>query len=80
MDFLAFEVGEIEEAALKTGEDEELERAYRRQVNSQKIMEGSRRRKISRVPILAGLRSWYRELTGAFLPLRLMMKTGNDYQ
>lgn len=40
MDFLAFEVGEIEEAALKTGEDEELEQAYRRQVNSQKIMEG----------------------------------------
>lgn len=40
MDFLAFEVGEIEEAALKMGEDEELEQAYRRQVNSQKIMEG----------------------------------------
>ena len=40
MDFLAFEVGEIEEAALKTGEDEELEQVYRRQVNSQKIMEG----------------------------------------
>ena len=33
-------MGEIEEAALKTGEDEELEQAYRRQVNSQKIMEG----------------------------------------
>lgn len=40
MDFLAFEVGEIEDAALKPGEDEALEQAYRRQVNSQRIMEG----------------------------------------
>lgn len=40
MDFLAFEVGEIEDAAVKLGEDEALEQAYRRQVNSQRIMEG----------------------------------------
>ena len=40
MDFLAFEVGEIEDAAMKPGEDEALEQAYRRQVNSQRIMEG----------------------------------------
>lgn len=40
MDFLAFEVGEIEDAAVKPGEDEALEQAYRRQVNSQRIMEG----------------------------------------
>lgn len=40
MDFLAFEVGEIEDAAMKPGEDEVLEQAYRRQVNSQRIMEG----------------------------------------
>ena len=41
MDFLAFEVGEIEDAAMKPGEDEALEQAYRRQVNSQRIMEGA---------------------------------------
>lgn len=40
MDFLAFEVGEIEDAAMKPGEDEALEQAYRRQGNSQRIMEG----------------------------------------
>ena len=40
MDFLAFEVGEIEDAAVKPREDEALEQAYRRQVNSQRIMEG----------------------------------------
>ena len=40
MDFLAFEVGEIEDAAMKPGEDEALEQTYRRQVNSQRIMEG----------------------------------------
>ena len=40
MDFLAFEVGEIEDAAMKPREDEALEQAYRRQVNSQRIMEG----------------------------------------
>jgi DNA repair protein RecN (Recombination protein N) len=35
-----FELKEITEAQLKSGEDEELERNYRRMVNSQKIMEG----------------------------------------
>ena len=40
MDFLAFEVGEIEDAAMKPREDEALEQTYRRQVNSQRIMEG----------------------------------------
>ena len=40
MDFLAFEVGEIEDASVKPGEDEALEQAYRWQVNSQRIMEG----------------------------------------
>ncbi len=35
-----FELKEICEANLKSGEDEELERTYRRMVNSQKIMEG----------------------------------------
>jgi len=34
-----FEAGEIEEAALVSGEDEELEKAYRKMVNGQKIME-----------------------------------------
>ena len=38
-DFLAYEVQEIEEAALKPGEDEELETAYRKMSNSQKITE-----------------------------------------
>lgn len=40
MDFLSFEVNEIEEAALKPREDEELEEDYRRLVNGQKILEG----------------------------------------
>lgn len=39
MDFLQFEINEIEEAALKTGEDGELEAEYRRLVNGQKITE-----------------------------------------
>lgn len=38
--FLEFEIGEIEEAALQDGEDEELEESYRRMVNSRKIVEG----------------------------------------
>ena len=38
-DFLTYEVEEIEEATLKPGEDEELETAYRRMSNSQKITE-----------------------------------------
>ena len=38
-DFLSYEVQEIEEASLKVGEDEELEIAYRRMANSQKITE-----------------------------------------
>ncbi len=39
MDFLRFEVNEIGEAALKPGEDEELEQRYRRMVNGRKILE-----------------------------------------
>ena len=39
LDFLEFEVNEIEEAALKKGEDEELEIQFRRMLNSQKITE-----------------------------------------
>lgn len=39
MDFLQFEINEIEEAALKTGEDGDLEAEYRRLVNGQKITE-----------------------------------------
>lgn len=38
-DFLQFEIGEIEEAGLKAGEEEELTERYRRYVNSQKILE-----------------------------------------
>ena len=38
-DFLAFEAGEIEEAALQPGEDEELEVLYQRMTNSKKITE-----------------------------------------
>lgn len=37
MDFLEFEINEIEEAALRPGEDEELENRYRRMANSKKI-------------------------------------------
>ncbi len=37
--FLEYEVKEIEEAALKTGEDEELETEYKRLSNGRKIME-----------------------------------------
>ena len=39
MSLAEFEAGEIEEAALISGEDEELEKRYRRMVNGQKIME-----------------------------------------
>ncbi len=38
-DFLRFEVEEIEDAALKPGEEEELSRAYRRFMGSRKIVE-----------------------------------------
>lgn len=38
-DFLRFEVDEIEDAALKPGEEEELSRAYRRFMGSRKIVE-----------------------------------------
>nr|WP_027872299.1 DNA repair protein RecN [[Eubacterium] cellulosolvens] len=37
--FLRFEIGEIEEAGLTAGEDEELEKTYRRMSNSRKIVE-----------------------------------------
>ncbi len=39
IDFLSFEIGEIEDAALKEGEDEELEARYRKLSNAQKILE-----------------------------------------
>ena len=39
MDFLQFELSEIEAAGLVPGEDEELEKQYRRMANGQKIME-----------------------------------------
>ncbi len=39
LDFLQFEIQEIESAALRPGEDEEMESAYRLMVNGQKIME-----------------------------------------
>ncbi len=39
LDFLQFEIGEIESASLRPGEDEELESAYRLMANGQKIME-----------------------------------------
>ncbi len=39
LDFLQFEIHEIEEAALIAGEDEQLEEEYRRLSNGQKIME-----------------------------------------
>lgn len=38
--FLEFEIAEIKEAALRDGEDEELEESYRRMINSKKIVEG----------------------------------------
>lgn len=39
MDFLSFEIGEIEEAALQKGEDEALEDDYKRLVNGKEILE-----------------------------------------
>ena len=39
MDFLEFELQEIESASLRKGEDDELENAYRLMANGQKIME-----------------------------------------
>lgn len=39
MDFLEFELNEIESAMLRPGEDEELESAYRLMANGQRIME-----------------------------------------
>lgn len=39
LDFLQFELQEIESATLRIGEDEELESSYRRMANGQKIME-----------------------------------------
>lgn len=42
IDFLAYEVREIEEAQLRIGEDEELEREYTRMAHGQKIMEALR--------------------------------------
>lgn len=40
-DFLRFEIEEIGAAGLSTGEDEELERAYRRMANARKIIESA---------------------------------------
>ncbi len=42
MDFLSFEIDEIQEADLQPGEDEELESQYRLLLNSQKIQESLR--------------------------------------
>lgn len=39
MDFLEFEINEIEQAQLRLGEDEELEKEYRKLTNSKKIVE-----------------------------------------
>ncbi|MCD7762624.1 MAG: DNA repair protein RecN [Lachnospiraceae bacterium] len=39
LDFLQYEIQEIQSAALRPGEDEELESSYRLMVNGQKIME-----------------------------------------
>ncbi|MCD8014348.1 MAG: DNA repair protein RecN [Lachnospiraceae bacterium] len=39
LDFLQYEIGEIQAAALRPGEDEELENSYRLMSNGQKIME-----------------------------------------
>lgn len=39
MAFLEFEIGEIEKAQIKPGEDEELEKLYRKLVNSKKLAE-----------------------------------------
>ena len=39
MDFLAFEISEIEDAKLKVGEDEALEAQYRKMINAKRITE-----------------------------------------
>lgn len=49
MDFLAFEISEIEEADLKDGEDEVLESQYRKMINAKRITEN-----LSEVYELAG--------------------------
>lgn len=41
IDFLRFEIGEIDEAALGEGEDERLEEQYRRMINGKKIAEAA---------------------------------------
>ena len=41
IDFLRFEIGEIDEAALAEGEDERLEEQYRRMTNGRKIAEAA---------------------------------------
>lgn len=42
--FLEYEVGEIEEAGLTVGEDEELETQYKRFINGKKLWKHSIRR------------------------------------
>lgn len=39
MDFLEFEINEIEQAQIKAGEDEELEKLYKKLINSKKLTE-----------------------------------------
>lgn len=39
LDFILYEINEIQSAALQPGEDEELEKQYRKMINSKKIME-----------------------------------------
>lgn len=41
LSFLKFEISEIEDAALRPGEDEELESLYRRMVNGKRIAQGA---------------------------------------
>lgn len=59
MDFLQFEIEEIESAALKPGEDEELEQEYTRMSHGQKIMEA-----LSEVHQMTGYENGAGELVG----------------
>jgi DNA repair protein RecN (Recombination protein N) len=60
--FIRFEINEIEEAALAPGEDEELEKTYRRMTNSRKIAEA-----VSEVHRLCGYEDGAGDLTGRAL-------------
>ncbi len=60
--FIRFEINEIEEAALAPGEDEELEKTYRRMTNSRKIAGA-----VSEVHRLCGYEDGAGDLTGRAL-------------